>query len=61
MNLVAPKAAAKHERLFNKLACVVFYRKGTFVEQMLVLNCCFRFNQIHCGYSYELVTLYCAT
>ncbi len=47
VNLVTPKATAKQELLFNKLASGL---RGQFVEQKLMLSSSFRRDQI---YKYE--------
>ncbi len=53
MNLVTPKAAVKYEHLFNKRAFSIKHYTGQFVEQTLVLSCCFRCDQIHSSDIYE--------
>jgi hypothetical protein len=46
MNLVTPKAGAKHELLLNKPASASGLR-GRFDEQKLVLSCSFRCDPFH--------------
>jgi hypothetical protein len=50
MNLVAPKAGAKGELLFNKLASGL---RGAFVEQKLMLSSSFRCDLICNCYRYD--------
>jgi hypothetical protein len=55
MNLVTPKAAAKHELLFDKptidsnhgRAKKILKARGRFVEQMLMLSSSFKCDQIY--------------